>query len=96
MTLVSVCVHFLKLLDTQRHRNGHRARQLIQVSTYTRFFICYKALPKKPSKDLCCNSGLQPLQYNGLNKKMRITELQIIQFCSYFFMAEKTEKLSAD
>ena len=30
VTLVSVCVHFLKLLDTQRHRhrNGHRAWQL--------------------------------------------------------------------
>ena len=29
VTLVSVCVHFLKLLDTQthRHRNGHRAWQ---------------------------------------------------------------------
>ena len=29
MTLVSVCVHFLKLLDTQthRHRHGHRAWQ---------------------------------------------------------------------
>ena len=29
VTLVSVCVHLLKLLDTQthRHRNGHRAWQ---------------------------------------------------------------------
>ena len=34
VTLVSICVHFLKLLDTQthRHRNGHRAWQLLIFS----------------------------------------------------------------
>ena len=36
VTLVSVCVHFLKLLDTQthRHRNGHRAWQYLLLSSY--------------------------------------------------------------
>ena len=31
VTLVSVCVHFLKLLDTQTHRNGHRAWQKVKM-----------------------------------------------------------------